>query len=118
MKISRREFVGAGLAGAVGLCVGGCTTRANADEPHVKLRDEDGYKLWLRYTLPGKAAKSYRRIVRQIRVDGASATCGIIRDELRSATTALLSGAVSVNENGLADGTVMVGTPDSSSLIR
>jgi len=67
---------------------------------------------------PGNAPRNYRRIVRQIRVDGTSATCGIIRDELRSATTAMLGSAVSVNENGLADGTVIAGTPGNSPLVR
>jgi alpha-glucuronidase len=118
MRISRREFVATNLAGAAGLCVGVYSARSNAAEPQAQLPDEDGYKLWLRYMPPGNAAKSYRRIARQIRVDGTSATCGIIRDELRSATTAMLGGAVSVNENGLMDGTVIVGTPGNSPLVR
>jgi alpha-glucuronidase len=118
MKMSRREFVGVGLAGATGLCVGGYPAGSNAAESPVRLPDEDGYKLWLRYAPPGSAAKSYRRIVRQIRVGGTSATGGIIRDELRSATATMLGSAVSVNENGLVDGTVIVGTPGNSPLVR
>ncbi|MGA2173539.1 MAG: alpha-glucuronidase family glycosyl hydrolase [Verrucomicrobiota bacterium] len=118
MKLSRREFVAVGLAGAAGLCVGGDATRTDAAEPQPQLPDEDGCKLWLRYAPPGDAAKSYRRIVRQIRVDGASATCGIIRDELRSATTALLGGAVPLNENGLQARAVVVGTPENSAMVR
>jgi alpha-glucuronidase len=118
MKMSRREFVATSLAGAAGLCVGGCATRSNVAEPQAPLLDEDGYRLWLRYTPPGNAVRNYRRIVRHIRVDGTSATCGIIRDELRSATTAMLGSAVSVGESGLADGTVIVGTPGNSALVR
>ena len=65
-------------------------------------------------TLP----KAIAAVVRQIRVDGTSATCGIIRDELRSATTAMLGSTVPLNENGLPDGTVIVGTPGNSALVR
>src|ERR1039458_340607 len=101
MKLSRREFVAAGLAGAAGLCVGGCPTRSNAAEPQAPLPDEDGHKLWLRYAPPGDAAKNYRKVVQQIRVDGTSVTSGIIRDELRSATSAMLGGAIPLNEKEL-----------------
>src|SRR5215831_16895258 len=108
MKMSRREFVATSLAGVAGLCAGGYTTRSNAAEPQIQPLDEDGYKLWLRYTPPGDAAKSYRRLVREIRVDGASATCGIIRNELRLAITAMLGGAVPLNEDGLHAGAIIV----------
>ena len=130
----------AGLAGAAGLCAGGVATqtnagepqldrlkaelrtggatKANAAEPQTLLPDEDGSKLWLRYAPPGDAAASYRPLVRQIRVDGASATCGIIRDELRLATAAMLGDAVPLAENGLQAGTVVVGTPENSAMVR
>jgi alpha-glucuronidase len=116
--MSRREFVTTGLAGVATLCVGGYTTRTNAAEPQTQLLDEDGYKLWLRYAPSGDAAKSYRPITREIRVDGASATCGIIRHELCSATAAMLGTAVPLNENGLQAGVVIVGTPANSALVR
>jgi alpha-glucuronidase len=118
MEMSRREFVAASLAGVAGLCVGGYTTSSNAAEPQTRPLDEDGYKLWLRYAPPGDAAKSYRRLAREIRVDGASPTCGIIRNELRSAITAMLGAAVPLNENGLQAGAVIVGTPANSVLVR
>ncbi|HXR07291.1 MAG TPA: alpha-glucuronidase family glycosyl hydrolase, partial [Candidatus Acidoferrum sp.] len=92
--------------------------RSNAAKPPAQLPDEDGYKLWLRYAPPGGAAKNYRHVVQQIRVDGTSATSGIIRDELRSATGAMLGGAMPLNGNGLGDGTVLVGTPGNSTRIR
>ncbi len=116
--MSRREFVAVGLAGAAGLCAGGYTSRGNAAEPQPQLPDEDGYKLWLRYAPPGDAVRSYRRIVRQIRVDGTAATSGIIRDELSSATTAMLGNTVPLNANGLEDGTVIVGRPGNSAQVR
>jgi alpha-glucuronidase len=118
MKLSRREFVATGLAGAAGLCAGGFEISSFAAEAAAQPLDEDGYKLWLRYTSPGAAVKNYREAMQQIRVDGSSATCGIIRDELRSATTAMLGSAVPLNENGLQDGTVIIGTPANSALIR
>ena len=83
---------------AAGLCVGGHTTGSNAAERLAQLPDEDGYKLWLRYMPPGNAATRYRRLVRQIRVDGTSTTCGIIRDELRSGISTMLGSTVSVND--------------------
>src|SRR6516162_8592560 len=118
MKMSRRDFVATGLAGAAGVCVGGWRTGSNAAETPARLPDEDGYKLWLRYAPPGDATKNYRRMVRQIRVDGSSATSEIIRGELRSATTTMLGSAVLLSENELLDGTVIVGTPGNSALVR
>lgn len=118
MNLTRREFVALGLAGAAGLCVGGHPAISLAAESNTQLPAEDGYKLWLRYAPLGDVAKRYRDVVRQIRVEGASATCGIIREELRAAISGLLGSAVPVTENGLTDGAVVVGTPENSALIR
>src|SRR5512133_1186087 len=117
MKISRREFVAAGLAAAAGGYAANCMARSVAAGTHVQLPDEDGYKLWLRYAQPGGILRQYRRVVRQLRVDGSSATCGIIRDELSSATTAMLGRRVPL-DGGLGAGTVIVGTPANSALVR
>jgi alpha-glucuronidase len=118
MKISRREFISASLASAAGLSVGGCATTNNVAAQHVVPTDEDGYKLWLRYAPPGRIAENYRQIVREVRVDGSSATTAIIRNELRSATATLLGGAVRLNENGLRADTIIVGTPKTSPVVR
>src|SRR6185295_3145046 len=107
MRISRRKFVGTSLAGAASFWIDGYASKSHTAEPQPQLPDEDGYKLWLRYMPPGNAAQSYRRIVSQIRVVGTSATCGIIRDELRSASTAMLGSAVSIGESVVANGTVI-----------
>ena len=106
------------MASAAGLCVGGYAINSNAAEPQTPLPEEDGYKLWLRYAPLGDAAKKYHKVMQQIRVDGTSATSGIIRDELRSATSAMLGGNVPLNEKVLVDGTVVVGTPGNSALVR
>ena len=106
------------MASAAGLCVGGYAINSNAAEPQTPLPEEDGYKLWLRYAPLGDAAKKYHKVVQQIRVDGTSATSGIIRDELRSAASAMLGGNVPLNEKVLVEGTVVVGTPGNSALVR
>jgi alpha-glucuronidase len=117
MKLSRREFVATSLGGAAGLCVGGLERHGVAAEAAALPLDEDGYKLWLRYAPPGLSAKNYRKVARQIRVGGASATCAIIRDELGSATSAMLGNAVRLNERGVSDVTLILGTPANSALI-
>jgi len=89
MNISRRDFVKTTIAGTAGLCAGGYTFQTEAAERAAALPEEDGYKLWLRYAPPGDMAKKYRKVVRQIRVEGGSATSAIIREELRSATAAM-----------------------------
>jgi alpha-glucuronidase len=118
MKLSRREFVAVGLAGGAGFCAGGYPHNGSAAESRIQLPEEDGYKLWLRYAPPGDVVKNYRKVVRQIRVDGSSATSRIIRDELRSGASTLLGNAVAADENNVAEGSVIVGTPGSSALIR
>ena len=69
MEISRREFVGVGMAGLAGLYTGGAgadmSEAVSAGKP-----GEDGYKLWLRYVAPGPIAAEYRQLVRQILVEG------------------------------------------------
>ena len=112
----------AGVAGAATLSFGGLMaatiTNGTPDAAQIQLPDEDGYKLWLRYAPPGDAAKEYQAVVREIQVEGTSATCGVIRDELRSATTSMMGKAVPLSEKELSDGTVIVGTPENSALIR
>ncbi|HLP78900.1 MAG TPA: alpha-glucuronidase family glycosyl hydrolase, partial [Candidatus Paceibacterota bacterium] len=72
----------------------------------------------LRYAPPGPIARSYRERVRQIRVEGSSPTCGVIRDDLRLGTSSLLGQAVPFNESVFSNGTVVVGTPSNSAIIR
>jgi alpha-glucuronidase len=116
MKLSRRDFVKTTITGAAGFCIGAYPAKAAVEAP--RLAEEDGYKLWLRYAPPGDAAKNYRKIVHQIHVGGISPTSRIIREEFRNATTAMFGSAVPQDENALAAGTVIVGTPAGSKLIR
>src|SRR5689334_1641752 len=116
--MTRREFIAAGLTGIAGLYVSAGVAGPEEFAPETPLLDEDGYKLWLRYAPPGEAAKDYRRTVRQIRVEGDSATCRIIRDELRMATTHMLVTPIQARDTGVAEGLVVVGTPKNSTLVR
>lgn len=107
-----------GLTGSAGLCLGSYAINSIADEAPMSLPDEDGYKLWLRYAPPGEAAKSYRKTMKQIRVDGDSATCRMIRDELRMAASHMLTAPIQARDTGTAEGLVIVGTPESSAVVR
>ena len=118
MKISRREFVLTSLAGTAGLYAGSYMVKGDPSQTPVPLPDEDGYKLWLRYAPPGDAAANYRKSVRQIRVGGSSATCEAIRNELQVGISSMLGSPVPLNDAELADGTVIIGTPQNLSLIR
>jgi alpha-glucuronidase len=110
--------VAAGLAGAAGLCVGGFPRVSAGAEPAPQAVGEDGYKLWLRYAPPGDMAGKYGGTVRAIRVEGTSATCGIVRDELGSGAVAMLKGTFPASGSGLESGTVVAGTPGNSALVR
>lgn len=119
MNLSRRDFVSVSLAGAAGLCVCGFPGSAQAVAEAAPLPEEDGYKLWLRYAPPASAAaKKYAKLFKAIRVDGASPTCGIIKDELRAATASMLGAALPFCEGNLQDRAILVGTPAGSELIR
>lgn len=118
MKISRREFLSTGMAGAAGLCVGGSMPITGSAAPQVHPLDEDGYRLWLRYASPGDIAGKYRTLVRHVRVDGSSATCAIIQDEVRSAVQAMLGVPIPPGESRLQAGTVIIGTPENSKWVR
>lgn len=118
MNISRRRFVAVSLTAAAGLSVGGNTSRSHAADPQPWLPDEDGYKLWLRFMPSAAITRAHRRVIRQIRVEGTSATGAIIREELASAIAVMLGGTVPANETGLRPGVVIVGTRANSALIR
>jgi alpha-glucuronidase len=84
------------------------------------VRAEDGYDLWLRYPRVSATAllAEYRAAASRIVVDGDSPTLRAARDELVTALTGLLGTAPSVQDGVSAEGTIVVGTPTSSALIR
>jgi alpha-glucuronidase len=100
------------------LCVNNCDADTDQAVSQSLFPEEDGYKLWLRYPPTDGLARQYRRVVRQIRVDGTSATSGIIRNELCQAATSMLGRTISSAQSAVQSGTLIVGTPQNSPLIR
>jgi alpha-glucuronidase len=86
------------------------------------LQNEDGYKLWLRYAPPpAAAADQYRRLIKQVLVEGSSATADAIRKEMAAALASMLGQDIPVVQSsaaGIDEGTLVIGTPTNSSAIR
>ncbi len=117
MEFSRRDFVSTGLAGAAGALAAQSLAIDLAAAP-MQMADEDGYKLWLRFAPPGAMAARYRQSLRQVVVEGNSATAGIIRGELIEGTAGMFGTAVPVVQQGVAEGALVIGTPANSAAIR
>jgi alpha-glucuronidase len=117
MEISRRDFVATGLIGLARIHAGHAVAADVAATSSAPVPGEDGYKLWLRYALPGDAAGQYRGLIRQILVEGDSATAQIIRQELSSGIAKMLGSTVPVVREGLQSEAVVVGTSANSKLI-
>ena len=119
MDPSRRNFVTTGLAGLAALYVGeDGLARSRDDSVQPAIPAEDGYRLWLRYASPGReAAARYSRSVRRVLVEGESATARITRQELTTALGEML-GAPIASGGADGDGTLVVGTPLTSPVIR
>ncbi|HEX5884708.1 MAG TPA: alpha-glucuronidase family glycosyl hydrolase [Pyrinomonadaceae bacterium] len=81
------------------------------------VRADDGYRLWLRYDpLPSRALNAYTQQLKSISVQGKSPTFEVIREELRVGCSGLLGAPVVVGDSD--DASVIVGLPETSSLIR
>ncbi|HEY2962495.1 MAG TPA: alpha-glucuronidase family glycosyl hydrolase [Pyrinomonadaceae bacterium] len=81
-------------------------------------KGDDGYRLWLRYEqLPARSMNLYRERIKSIAVQGKSTTFDAIRNELRLGCTGLLATPVNVEQDS-DDASVVVGLPETSSLIR
>ena len=82
-------------------------------------RAETGHDLWLRY-VPVQDAKlraSYRRSVSSIVVQRDSPTGRVIAAELQRGLLGLLGASLPVSQTVTSDGAVLIGTPESSSVI-
>ncbi|MFL9485214.1 alpha-glucuronidase family glycosyl hydrolase [Chitinophagaceae bacterium LWZ2-11] len=79
---------------------------------------DDGYRLWLRYELIKSPAlfTSYNQNIRNINIYGSSATIAAAKEELASGLQQMLGKQVLFN-NTAAQGSVIIGTPQSSSII-
>lgn len=85
------------------------------------VKAEDGYRLWLRYEkIPESAAKrSYLSKIKLLVVsDGNSAKLDAARSELETGLNGLLGVGIATTKNEITDGAVLVGTPQSSALIK
>ncbi|MBZ0301519.1 MAG: alpha-glucuronidase [Anaerolineae bacterium] len=83
------------------------------------LKSEDGYELWLRYApvTDAPTLAAYRTAITQVVFDASSPTLRVAREELTLALESLLEISVPVVKQVVQDGTLVAGTPRSSSLI-
>jgi alpha-glucuronidase len=82
------------------------------------VRAEDGYRLWLRYDqLSPQVQQVYAPLVSSLLVPGNSSTNSAILQELRDGCSGLLGRNIPVVADVDRDGTVLVGTPKSSTHI-
>ncbi|HEY8946028.1 MAG TPA: alpha-glucuronidase family glycosyl hydrolase, partial [Polyangiaceae bacterium] len=95
-----------------------------ATEPYPVLAetppDETGADLWLRYKkvpLPGRLAE-YQSALRTVVRAGASATLQAAQAELVKGLTGLLGAAPPVADEPAGSGSLVLGTPESSALVR
>ncbi len=83
----------------------------------LKIRAEDGHRLWLRYdALPAESAKAYRARIKMLVIAGNSETVAAARSELETGLSGLLSENMRTAEN-FGGGALIVGTPQTSPLI-
>lgn len=84
-----------------------------------KRSHEDGYQLWLRYEpiTHAPTLAEYRAALTQVVIETSSPTLLAARDELVLALEGLLGTPVSMVKRVTQNGTLVVGTPQSSSLI-
>ena len=113
MRFTRRDFIRTSLT-----AVGGLYAAPGAQAQTPSPQNEDGSMLWLRYAPPGSRSQEYRRVVRQVRVEGGSDTAGMIRREMTAALQSMLGTPVQAVRSSVVDGTVVIGTAANSPAIR
>lgn len=86
----------------------------------IRLQGEDGYRLWLRYEPieDDRQKERYMKAVQQIHFPGGSRTLEIAREELIRGLEGLLDADVNCTEAVSGDGTLVVGTPESSDVVN
>ncbi|MBN1414664.1 MAG: alpha-glucuronidase [Bacteroidales bacterium] len=80
---------------------------------------EDGYRLWLRYEAISDTgiSRSYHSALQQILVTGNSGTIDAVREELERGLEGMLGKKALFVSQLISNGTLMIGTPESSALI-
>jgi len=83
------------------------------------VKAEDGYRLWLRYDAIKNTAQAsaYRKIVTQLIFPGADATLAAARKELLNGLNGLLKYQPTDVNSISANGSLIIGTPQSSALL-
>lgn len=106
---------GAGNVG--GSSGGGLGTYAMPSQPPT---DETGGDLWLRYklvNLPGRLAE-YQAALTHVVKAGTSATLQAAQTELTQGLNGLTGKTLTVSDQPTGDGAIVIGTPDSSSIVK
>jgi alpha-glucuronidase len=107
-----------------GASIGGATSSGDATDgyavPNPAPADEDGGLLWLRYvkvSLPSRLAE-YQTAITHVVKAGTSATLQAAQTELVTGLTGLTGRTVFVNDQPTGDGAIVLGTPDSSTIVK
>lgn len=81
---------------------------------------DDGYNLWLKYNKVADSQKlaAYQAAIASVVVQGDSPTCSIIKDELKKGLSGLLGKEVSLANSVEKAGTLIIGTPENSAIIK
>lgn len=117
-RLTRRGFITKGLAGAVSLYLTGCGPSTRLAHIWGPPPDEDGYRLWLRYEPVYQVMPRYRQLVRRIRIESGRPTMHLIAQELVRGLSGLIGKQVTLANDGLLDGDVVVTTAITSPLIE
>lgn len=80
---------------------------------------EDGYRLWLRYdALPQQNAQIYQQQIKSLFISGSSPTKDAVRSELETGLSGLLGRNIRTDGKSLVNGSIIIGTPQSSAFIK
>ena len=87
--------------------------------PIQQVKAETGYRLWLRYDLVSNAnlLTQYRDNCKALWFDQSSATAKAAKSELTQGLNGLLGTQLGVATSVTTDGTIVIGTPASTSAI-
>lgn len=99
------------IQGLIIFCLVGASLRTQA---------EDGYRLWLRYDRIADSGKvrEYKESVRAVVLNSQSATGSVIKQELGLALAGLLGENIPIEKDFRSSGTVLIGSPGSSPVIK
>ena len=114
-----------GGAGGTNPGSGGATSTGGSGDaawpkPAQPPADEDGSQLWLRYPKIALASKlaEYQAGITHVVTAGSSATLQLAQTELVKGLSGLLGQTIATADAPTGDGAVVLGTPDSSALVK